>query len=158
MTNAEKLVSILIEKGYQVSCAESCTGGKLTGAIVDVPDASKVLNAGIVTYSNEAKMWYLGVKEETLEKYGAVSENTASEMAEGIAEANKAQIGVSVTGLAGPGGGTKEKPVGMVCFGFYVCGETTTVTKQFGDIGRNRVRKKSVEFALEKLVEILEHE
>lgn len=155
MTNAEKLVTILIEKGYHISCAESCTGGKLTGAIVDVADASKVLEAGIVTYSNEAKIRYLGVKKETLTKYGAVSEETAREMALGIAKANLAQIGVGVTGLAGPGGGTKDKPVGMVCFGFFLSGEITTVTKQFGDIGRNQVREKSVEFVLESLIEML---
>lgn len=157
MTNAEKLVEMLIERGYYISCAESCTGGKVTGAIVDVADASKVLNASIVTYSNEAKMRYLGVKEETLTKYGAVSENTAWEMAAGIAKANDAEIGVGVTGLAGPGGGTKEKPVGMVCFGFSICGEVTTITKQFGDIGRNQVREKSVAFVLETLVAILEN-
>lgn len=155
MTNAEKLVNILIEKGYRISCAESCTGGKLTGAIVDVADASRVLDASIVTYSNEAKIKYLGVKKETLARYGAVSEETAREMALGIAKANLAQIGVGVTGLAGPGGGTKDKPVGMVCFGFFISGEITTVTKQFGDIGRNQVREKSVEFVLETLIEML---
>lgn len=155
MTNAEKLVNILIEKGYRISCAESCTGGKLTGAIVDVADASKVLDASIVTYSNESKIKYLGVKKETLARYGAVSEETAREMALGIAKANLAQIGVGVTGLAGPGGGTKDKPVGMVCFGFFISGEITTVTKQFGDIGRNQVREKSVEFVLETLIEML---
>ena len=83
MTVAEQFVKSLIEKNYHVSCAESCTGGKVTGAIVDVPDASKVLDASIVTYSNEAKMHYLGVKAETLETFGAVSEETAREMAEG---------------------------------------------------------------------------
>lgn len=156
MTKAEKLVSILIEKEYRISCAESCTGGRLTGTIVDVADASKVLDASIVTYSNEAKVRYLGVKKETLAKYGAVSEETAWEMAVGIAKANVAQVGVGVTGLAGPGGGTKEKPVGMVCFGFYISGEITTITKQFGDIGRNQVREKCVDYVLETLIEMLE--
>lgn len=155
MTKAEEVVSILIKKGLHISCAESCTGGKLTGAIVDVADASKVLNASIVTYSNEAKMKYLGVKEETLKAYGAVSEETAREMAAGIAKENEAEIGVGVTGLAGPGGGTKEKPVGMVCFGFSILGEVTTITKRFGDIGRNQVREKSVEFVFDTLAEML---
>ena len=103
MTIAEQFVMYVIEKGYHVSCAESCTGGKLTGAIVDVADASQILDASIVTYSNEAKMKYLGVKEETLKAFGAVSEETAREMAEGIARANNAQIGLSVTGTAGQG-------------------------------------------------------
>ena len=151
----QQLVNKLIEKGYHISCAESCTGGKVTAAIVDVADASKVLNASIVTYSNEAKMHYLNVSASTLEQYGAVSEETAYEMAKGIANANQAEVGVGVTGIAGPGGGTKEKPVGMVCFGFYINGKVTTVTKQFGEIGRNEVRDASVEFVLDKLLEML---
>lgn len=155
MTIAEQFVMCLIEKGYHVSCAESCTGGKLTGAIVDVADASRILDASIVTYSNEAKIKYLGVKEETLEAFGAVSEETAREMAEGIARKNNAQIGLSVTGTAGPGGGTKEKPVGTVCFGFYINGKIYTERKQFGNLGRNIVREKSVSFALEKALELL---
>lgn len=155
MTIAEQFVARLIEKGYHVSCAESCTGGKLTGTIVDVADASKVLNASIVTYSNESKMHYLGVSEQTLDTYGAVSEETAYEMAQGIAKTNHAEIGLSITGTAGPGGGTKEKPVGTVCFGFSVCGTVTTVCKHFGDLGRNTVRDASVAFALEHTLSLL---
>lgn len=158
MTIAEQFVMYVIEKGYHVSCAESCTGGKLTGAIVDVADASKILDASIVTYSNEAKMKYLGVKEETLKAFGAVSEETAREMAEGIARANNAQIGLSVTGTAGPGGGTAEKPVGTVCFGFSINGKSYTERKQFGNLGRNVVREKSVSFSLEKALELLKRE
>lgn len=155
MTKAEQLVKKLIEKGYHISCAESCTGGKVTAAIVDVADASKVLNASIVTYSNEAKMHYLNVSASTLENYGAVSEETAREMAAGIASANKAEVGVGVTGTAGPGGGTPEKPVGTVCFGFSINGEVTTIKKQFGDLGRNKVRDASVEFVLDTLLQLL---
>lgn len=155
MKKAEQLVKKLIEKGYHISCAESCTGGKVTAAVVDVADASKVLNASIVTYSNEAKMHYLNVEASTLEKYGAVSVETAREMAMGIAKANHAEIGVGVTGTAGPGGGTKEKPVGTVCFGFSIKGDVTTIRKEFGDIGRNKVRDASVEFVIDTLLEIL---
>ena len=155
MKKAEEVIKKLIEKNYFISCAESCTGGKVTAALVDVPDASKVLGAGVITYSNEAKMKYLQVKKDTLDKYGAVSEETAREMAEGIAKVNQAQVGVSVTGVAGPGGGTPEKPVGMVCFGFSVCGKVTTFIKQFGNLGRNQVRDASVRFVLEKLIELL---
>ena len=155
MTVAEELVKKLIEKNYSISCAESCTGGKLTGSIVDVADASKVLQASVVTYSNEAKQQYLEVSEDTLRQFGAVSEETAREMAIGIAKNNDAQIGVSVTGTAGPGGGTKEKPVGTVCFGFYVNGVVKTVRKQFGDIGHNNVRDASVKYALETVLSML---
>ncbi|MBQ3601823.1 MAG: CinA family protein [Lachnospiraceae bacterium] len=155
MKKAEEVIKKLIEKNYFISCAESCTGGKVTAALVDVPDASKVLGAGVITYSNEAKMKYLQVKKDTLDKYGAVSEETAREMAEGIAKVNQAQVGVSVTGVAGPGGGTPEKPVGMVCFGFSICGKVTTFIKQFGNLGRNQVRDASVRFVLEKLIELL---
>ena len=90
MNKAEQLVKLLIEKKYTVSFAESCTGGKMAARIVDVPDASKVLNASIVTYANEAKMKYANVSKDTLKQYGAVSENTAREMAEGVAKANNA--------------------------------------------------------------------
>lgn len=152
---AEQLVNKLIEKGYHISCAESCTGGKVTAAIVDIADASKVLNASIVTYSNGAKMHYLNVAASTLEQYGAVSEETAYEMAKGIANANQAEVGVGITGTAGPGGGTIEKPVGMVCFGFSINGKVTTATKQFGEIGRNEVRDASVEYVLDTLLELL---
>lgn len=155
MTKAEQLVDLLLKKNYRISCAESCTGGKLTAAIVDVADASKVLDASIVTYANEAKEKYVGVERDTLLKFGAVSEETAAEMAKGISKENEAHVGVSVTGIAGPGGGTKEKPVGTVCFGFCINGNTITKTKHFGDLGRNVVRDASVAYALDTLLEIL---
>lgn len=155
MTTAEKFVYKLIQLGYHVSCAESCTGGKLAAALVDIADASKVLDASIVTYANEAKMHYLGVSKDTLDTFGAVSEETAYEMAKGVAIANHAEVGLSVTGIAGPGGGTKEKPVGTVCFGFFINGTITTIRKQFGDLGRNAVRDASVSFALQQALELL---
>lgn len=155
MDKAQRLVDLLIEKNYTISFAESCTGGKMAAAIVDVADASKVLNASFITYANEAKMKYVGVKAETLEKYGAVSEQTAREMAEGTAEANNADVAVGISGIAGPGGGTKEKPVGTVCFGYYIAGEIFTETVQFPDEGRNRVRDMSVEHVLDVLLDKL---
>ena len=109
----------------------------------------------MVTYANEAKIKYLGVKPETIECYGVVSEPVAGQMAEGVAKAQNAQVGVGVSGIAGPTGGTATKPVGMVCFGFYVDGELTTVTKQFGDLGRNVVREAATEFVFETLVQLL---
>lgn len=146
-----ELIQILIARGLHISVAESCTGGMVMARLVSVADASRVLDAGIVTYSNEAKQRYLGVPQEVLEQYGAVSEQTAAYMAAGVAHANGAEIGISVTGLAGPGGATAEKPVGMVCFGLYLNGEVKTCTEQFGNIGRNQVREASADYILEWL-------
>lgn len=127
----------------------------MAAAIVDVADASKVLNASFITYANEAKTKYAGVKTETLEKYGAVSEQTAGEMAEGTARANNADVAVGISGIAGPGGGTKEKPVGTVCFGYYIKGEIVTEMIHFPDEGRNKVRDMSVEHVLDFLLDKL---
>ncbi len=151
----KRLVDILIEKKMSISFAESCTGGLLASTIVEVSNASKVFNESIVTYSNEAKIKYLGVKEETLKEFGAVSEEVAKEMAIGIAKAAKANIGVSITGIAGPLGGSVEKPVGLVCFGFCIENECYTKKVYFGDLGRNKVREESVKFAINYLIEIL---
>lgn len=155
MDRETKLVNSLIEKGYHIACAESCTGGLLCGSIVNVPNASAVLDCSFITYANEAKIKYLGVKEETINTYGVVSEEVAGRMAKGVAEQAGAQVGVATSGIAGPTGGTATKPVGMVCFGFWVNGVLTTATKQFGDIGRNQVREAAVQYALETLDELL---
>ena len=144
MNKAEQLVKLLIEKKYTVSFAESCTGGKMAARIVDVPDASKVLNASIVTYANEAKMKYANVSKDTLKQYG-----------EGVAKANNADVAAGISGIAGPTGGTEDKPVGMVCFGFYIDGKVFSDTKHFGNIGRNNVRDESVEYVLDVLIKEL---
>ena len=154
-TLEEQVVSLLQKKNFHISFAESCTGGLCSARLVSVASASAVFDAGVVTYANEAKIKYLGVKPETIENYGVVSESVAGQMAEGVAKAQNAQVGVGVSGIAGPTGGTATKPVGMVCFGFYVDGEVTTVTKQFGDLGRNVVREAATEFVYEKLYELL---
>ena len=151
----EQLVDLLIEKGYHISFAESCTGGLCCGTLVNVANASKVLDMSFVTYANEAKTELLGVSEETINKFGVVSEEVAAEMAKGVANRAKSEIGVGITGVAGPTGGTKRKPVGMVCFGFCINGETKTCTKFFGDIGRNSVRNSSVEFVYKSLIDLL---
>ncbi len=155
MNKEEIVVQKLIDKGYHISCAESCTGGMLTSRIVNVPNASMVLDASIVTYANDAKIKYLGVKSDTIDTYGVVSEQVAGEMAQGIANAQQAQVGIGISGVAGPSGGTPDKPVGMVCFGFYISGKLLTYTKQFGNIGRLNVREKSVDFVFDKLQELL---
>lgn len=155
MALEEQVVDKLIEKGYHISFAESCTGGLCCGNLVNVTNASRVLDVSFVTYANEAKINFIGVSADTILTYGVVSEEVACEMAKGVAEAAKSEIGVGITGVAGPGGGTAKKPVGMVCFGFYINGDVTTYTKQFGEIGRNQVRKSSVEFVFQKLLELL---
>lgn len=149
-----ELVKILIQKGYTIASAESCTAGLFAGTIVNVADASKVINSSVVTYSNDAKIKYASVNPQTIDKYNVVSEEVAKEMAEGIAKECRANIGVGITGLAGPGGGTKELPVGTVCFGLSINGDTVTYKQVFsGD--RQQVRYASVNFAIEKLIELL---
>lgn len=155
MALEEQVVDKLIENDYHISFAESCTGGLCCGILVNVTNASKVLDMSFVTYANEAKMKLLGVQADTILTNGVVSEEVAYEMAEGVARVAESEIGVGITGVAGPGGGTEKKPVGMVCFGFYINGKTVTYTKQFGEIGRNQVRKSSVEFVYQTLLELL---
>ncbi len=158
MNNREKVLAFLSARGWQIAFAESCTGGLLCASLVDLPSASSVLSESYVTYANEAKMRLVGVSSETLARHGAVSEQTAAEMAKGAAARASAEVAVSVSGIAGPTGGTKEKPIGTVCFGFFVNGNLSTFTCRFGDLGRHEVRQASVDFAWQKLAEILETE
>ena len=133
------IVRILTEKKFTLTTAESCTGGKLAGRIMNVAGASVVYNEGYITYSNEAKSRLLGVDARTLEQYGAVSPQTAREMAEGAAKAAGADTALSVTGIAGPDGGTKEKPVGLVYIGCFVKGHTRVEEFRFsGNRQKNR--------------------
>ncbi len=152
---AEKTVDLLMGKGWKIAFAESCTGGLAAAALVDVPNASAVLDASIVTYANGAKIKYLGVMQESIERQGVVSEEVAGQMAVGVARANAADVGVGISGIAGPGGGTPDKPVGMVCFGFFVDGRLAVRTVQFGAAGRNAVRRASVEYVYRTLEELL---
>ncbi|MCI6361164.1 MAG: CinA family protein [Eubacterium coprostanoligenes] len=156
MTIEEQVVNKLIDRGFHISFAESCTGGLCCGTLVNVSNASKVLDMSFVTYANEAKIELINVNPETIENYGVVSEQVAGEMCIGVAEKAHSEVGVGITGVAGPTGGTAKKPVGMVCFGFYVLGNVTTRTMQFGNIGRNEVRAKSVDFVFNTLAELLE--
>lgn len=155
MALEEQLVDKLIEKNFHISFAESCTGGLCCGILVNVTNASKVLDMSFVTYANEAKIKLLGVSADTILSNGVVSEEVAFEMAQGVSRLAESEVGVGVTGVAGPGGGTDKKPVGMVCFGFCINGKTVTYTKYFGEIGRNQVRKSSVEFVYQTLLELL---
>ena len=143
----EQIVSLMCEKKLTLATAESCTGGMFASRIIDVPGVSEVFKAGFVTYANEAKQNLIGVKEETLAKYGAVSEQTAKEMVMGAMKAAKADMAVATTGIAGPGGGTKEKPVGLV---YIACGsaDDIVVERCYFDGSRKEIRQASVEHAL----------
>ncbi len=146
----KKIERILTNQGMTVTTAESCTGGLVAGVLVNADGISEAFKEGFITYSDEAKMKYLGVKEETLKTFGAVSRQTAKEMAEGAAKAAGADAAVSVTGIAGPGGGTKETPVGLVYIGCCIRGETIVKRCFFGG-NRQAVRDSAVKEALDML-------
>ena len=150
-----EVVLKLINKKYHIAFAESCTAGLCAAKLVNVASASKVLNASFVTYSNEAKIKYLGVKKETIDAYDVVSKEVAYEMALGVAKETNSEVGVSVTGVAGPTGGTDAIPVGTVCFGFSILGEVITEEVHFNDIGRNNVRDEACSYVFKRLNELL---
>lgn len=150
-TAVEKAVAeLLIENNLTISTAESCTGGLLAGTLINYPGISKSYLEGFVTYSNEAKIRRLGVQKDTLDKLGAVSEETAREMADGVVKVTGADVGISVTGIAGPGGGTDEKPVGLVYVGLNIKG-TVKVKRLYFTGDREEIRKTTVVSALEWL-------
>ena len=151
-----KVVEKLIEKGYHITFSESCTAGLACAKLVNVPDASKVLNVSFTTYADEAKVKYLGVDPETIRDFGIVSEEVAAEMALGAAKNTGSEVGVGITGIAGPSGAVPGKPVGTVCFGIAINGEVYTWRQEFGALGRNVVRDVSVNFCYDRLVELLE--
>ncbi len=148
------VAKLLIEKKLTISTAESCTGGMIASTLINYPGISEVFLEGAVTYSNEAKHKRLGVKNETLEKYGAVSEETAREMAVGIAKTAKTDVSIVTTGIAGPEGGTPEKPVGLVYVGVYVQGEVTVKRCIFNG-NRSRVRLQATTTGLDMLRRVL---
>lgn len=134
--------------GLRVAAAESCTGGLTLGTLTEIPGSSDVVERGFVTYSNEAKTELLGVPAALIEAHGAVSEEVARAMADGALERSRADLAVSITGIAGPGG-SESKPEGRVCFGLAGRGiETATATVEFGALGRRLVRRASVAHAL----------
>lgn len=146
----EKIALVCAEHGKTVSTAESCTGGLVAGTLVNAAGVSSVFREGYVTYSNGAKEKLLRVSAETLKKYGAVSWQTAAEMASGCAKAANSDFAVSTTGIAGPGGGSEEKPVGLVYIGCFAQGQVTTYRKQYEGT-RQEVRKQAVHDALDIL-------
>ena len=146
------------DKHLMIATAESCTGGLISGALTEIAGSSDVFDRGFVTYSNEAKNQMLGVSAESLHRFGAVSEAVAKEMAYGALVNSRADISVSVTGIAGPGGGSPDKPVGLVWIGIASQGGMPrAVRHEFGDIGRTQIRNATVLSALELLRAELEH-
>jgi nicotinamide-nucleotide amidase len=152
VTLAAELGARLLERQLMCATAESCTGGLVAGAITEIAGSSGWFDRGFVTYSNEAKMELLGVPETALLLYGAVSEPTARAMAEGALARSHAGIAVAVTGVAGPGGGTPEKPVGMVCFAWAQSGADTVAATHHFPGNRQAVREASVVVALQGLL------
>lgn len=155
---AERVVAENRAAGRRVAVAESCTGGLVTAALTSVPGSSDVVEAGFVTYSNEAKLAMLGISLDVLETFGAVSIAVAWAMAQGAIEKSRADIAVAITGIAGPGGGSAKKPVGTVVFARARRGDSpddvTADTHQFGDLGRDAIRYRAALCALELLLPV----
>jgi nicotinamide-nucleotide amidase len=153
---AAKVLGLAREQRIMITTAESCTGGLIAGALTEIAGSSDVFDRGFVTYSNEAKNQMLGVSAESLTRFGAVSEAVAKEMAYGALVNSRADISVSVTGVAGPGGGSEEKPVGLVWMGLARQGEMPKALEfRFGDLGRAHVRHRTVIAALSALLDEL---
>jgi len=147
---AKHLSELLISKGLTISVAESCTGGSLSSSLTSISGASSYFNCGFVSYSNQSKIDMLGVSPDSIEMYGAVSEKVAHEMVTGAGQKSHSNLAVSITGIAGPSGGSAVKPVGMVCFGFFFDGEVTTTT-QFFSGSRSDIVSQSIAYALAEL-------
>ena len=148
---ARTIVERYAAAGWTLATAESCTGGLVAGAITDVPGSSAVLDRGFITYSNQAKIDLVGVDPAALAEQGAVSETVARQMAEGARQRAVVSVAVSITGIAGPGGGSDDKPVGLVHFACASPSGTVCREERFGDIGRSAVRAASVVTALAML-------
>lgn len=154
---ATRLVARLVDKGWMVATAESCTGGLIAGALTEIPGSSRAVDRGFVTYSNEAKMEMIGVRSETLDAYGAVSGETALEMVRGALDASRAQMAIAVTGIAGPGGGSPEKPVGLVHLAAAArTGAIIHRAMRYGDLGRANVRLATISTAFDMLNALLD--
>lgn len=150
----EKIVEKLKEKGWQVTSAESCTGGMIASRLVNVAGVSDIFMEGYITYANSAKHRLLGVSNEALDTWGAVSRQVAEQMARGAAEKAGAQAAIAVTGIAGPDGGTPEKPVGLVYIGCFTGGRTVVTENHFKG-NRLEIRQQTAQAALELLLECI---
>jgi nicotinamide-nucleotide amidase len=147
---SDRFLQACARRKILVATAESCTGGMIISWLTDIPGSSSMVDRGFVSYSNEAKMEMLGVSADTLEAHGAVSQETAAEMANGALEHSRAGITLAVTGIAGPDGGSEEKPVGLVWFGLAMTGKPTVTEKRvFQNLGRDYIRRETAKHALE---------
>ncbi|MDD2891148.1 MAG: CinA family protein [bacterium] len=154
MNLSKELARILKEKNLTISVVESCTGGLIQKLITDNPGSSEYFLGGVVAYSNKLKEKLIGVKRSTLLKYGAVSKETSVELANGITKITGSSIGISTTGIAGPGGGTKDKPVGLVYIGIRI-NKKITFYKYIFKGTREQIRKQTAEEGLKKVIEML---
>lgn len=151
-TAAARVIAAAVRRGTLLATAESCTGGLVAAALTAIPGSSAALDRGFVTYSNAAKSAMIGVRPDVIDAHGAVSEPVARAMAEGATAHSGAGLAVAITGVAGPGGGSAEKPVGLVHFAAHDDAGTIHVMKRFGDLGREKVRLASVRVALDLLL------
>ena len=154
MSLATQIIDLAKQNGIMIATAESCTGGMVMAALTDIAGSSAVAERGFVTYTNNAKMQMLGVSGATLDAHGAVSEQVAAEMAKGALRYSEAALGVSITGIAGPGG-SDHKPEGRVCFGIADNKNCVTETVEFGTVGRSKVREAARDHALQMLLDRL---
>lgn len=151
----EKVSKKLHQKKLLLVSAESCTGGWLAKQITDLSGSSAIFDRGFVTYSNESKQEMLGVQKNTIEGFGAVSENVVKEMASGAINNSNANISIAISGVAGPDGGTEDKPVGMVCFGLQFNEKPPIAMTKIFDGNRDEIRTKAVDFALEEIYKLM---
>tara|TARA_A100001011_G_scaffold384360_1_gene456874 strand:- start:2504 stop:2968 length:465 start_codon:yes stop_codon:yes gene_type:complete len=154
MASSRKIINKLIKKNISISVAESCTGGLITNTITKIEGVSKIFSCGIVCYSNKAKIKYLNISRKTLSKYGAVSSNIAEEMINNLYKNEKTKITISTTGIAGPKGGTKLKPVGLVFIGIKFKKNNYIFKKKFTG-NRIEIQKKTLKFILRKIEELI---
>lgn len=146
-----------MSKDLLIATAESCTGGLIAGALTEIPGSSAVFDRGFVTYSNEAKTDMLDVQSELIAAEGAVSAGVAEAMASGAIERSRANLAISVTGIAGPGGGAPDKPIGLVWFGAATVTRTKSYKRHFANEGRNEIRSNTVAAALEDLLDLIKN-
>ena len=157
MNCAAQLIEKAIQSGLIITTAESCTGGMVAAALTDIPGSSAAFERGFITYSNSAKVEMLGVTQASLKAFGAVSEQVAAEMATGALAHSKAQLAVSITGIAGPGG-SEHKPEGRVCFALADASDVIVKeTVEFGALGRDNVRIAARDHALARLLDVLQN-
>lgn len=154
MSTLDKKIFKLIKRNISISIAESCTGGLIASSITKIDGASKIFSCGIVSYSNDTKVKYLSVSKKTLRKFGAVSSNVANEMLDGLYKKEKTKITISTTGIAGPNGGSKKKPVGLVYIGIKFKNKNYIYKNLFKG-SRFEIQKKTTNFVFKKIEELI---